>query len=114
MEDLQGQVRDPVELVVSSAGGREGSGRQHIPTLLRQLPHLESTEHPPCPAALAKGNTGNRESQGQIRGVLANCFIPISTNCWSLIPGLTVREDPHHSTSLISIPMKREIRDRTK
>lgn len=114
LQDPQGQVRDPVELVVSSAGSREGSGRQHISAHAeepRQPPNLKSTEHPPIPAAMTKGNTGDREAQGQNRGVLGNCFIPISTICWSLIPGLiTRRENPHHGTSLIYIPMKRELR----
>lgn len=88
----------------------QDSTSQHLEGL-RQPPHLESTEHPPSPAAMAKGNTGNRVAQGQGRGVLGNCFIPISINSLSLIPGLIVkRENPHRGTSLINIPMKRELR----
>lgn len=113
MTHPQGQVGIPWSWwsAVQEAGkDLEDSTSQH-PEEPRQPPNVESTEHPPSPAAVAKGNTGNREAQGQMRGVPDNCFIQISTNCWSLIPGLiTTRENPHHSTSLINIPMKRELR----
>lgn len=67
----------------------------------------EPTEHPPSPAATAESSTRNRE----IRGVLGNGFIPISTNCRSPIPGLIIRrENSHHGPSLISLPIKRELR----
>lgn len=44
-------------------------------------PTQNPQEHPPSTAAVAEGSTGNREVQGQTRGVLGNCFVPISTNC---------------------------------